>query len=99
MLRTPFGPWSGNIRQGPELTPYARGKIIGAAGIGCTPTQIAAAQNITRGTVRSTLRLDPERNEGQSKPRSGQPKLYTDRDEYRILQQVQLHPKCTYADV
>jgi len=46
MLRTPLGPRSGNARQGPELTPYARGKIVRAAQLGASPTVIAALQNL-----------------------------------------------------
>jgi transposase len=99
MLRTPLGPRSGNSRGGPELTPYARGKIIGAAESGKSPSCIATSQKLSRSTIYHTIYADPERNEGQSKPRSGRPKLYTDRDERRILRQVRLYPKCTYADV
>jgi hypothetical protein len=99
MLRTPLGPRSGNARRGPELTPYARGKIVGAAQLGASPTVIATLQNLPRTTISSTIHVDPERNEGQSKPRTGRPKLYTDQDERRILRQVRLYPKCTYADV
>ncbi len=46
MLRTPLGPRSGNICRGPELTPYARGKIIGAAQSGRTPTQITTTEKL-----------------------------------------------------
>jgi hypothetical protein len=99
MLHTPLGPRSGNIQRGPELTSYARGKIVGAAKAGRKPTQIARDENRSLSTIQSILELDPIRNEGKSKPRSGRPKLYTDRDEHRILRQVQLYPKCTYADV
>jgi transposase len=99
MLRTPLGPRSGNIRRGPELTPYARGKIVGAAQSGKTHTQIAITQKWARSTVQSTLSLDLYRNEGESQPRSGRPKTYTEREERSILRQVRLHPKCTYADV
>ena len=99
MLRTPLGPRSGNVTRGPELSPFARGKIVGAAQMGSNPSRIAAIQNLSRSTIRNTLRLNHERNDGQSKPRTGRPKLYTDRDERSILRQVRLHPKCTYADV
>jgi hypothetical protein len=67
--------------------------------MGSSPSVIAAVQNQSQTNIRNTLRLDLERNEGQSKPRSGRPKLYTDRGERRILRQVRLFPKCTYADV
>jgi hypothetical protein len=99
MLRTPLGPRSGNSRRGPELTPYQRGRILGAATLGRTPTRIADVENWPISTIKSTIELDLERNNGQSKPRSGRPKLYNDRDERRILRQVRLFPKCTHADV
>jgi hypothetical protein len=52
MLRIPLGPQSSNIRRGPELTPYARGKIVGAAQSGKTPTQIADTSKLSRSTIR-----------------------------------------------
>jgi hypothetical protein len=99
MLRTPLGPRSRNARRGPELTPYQRGLIVGAASLGKKPTRIARQYKLPLETVKSTLRLNLVRNEGQLKPRSGRPKAYSDRGERKILQQVQLHPKCTYVDV
>jgi len=99
MIRTPLGPRSGNARRGPELTPYARGRIVGAARAGISPAQIARDENRSYSTITSTLELDLQRDEGESKPRSGRPKLYTDRDERKILRQVRLYPKCTYEDV
>jgi hypothetical protein len=99
MIRTPLGPRSANVRRGPELTPYARGKIVGAAKSGRTPTQIARDENWALSTIQSTLELDPLRNEGQSRERTGRPRLYNDRDERHILRHVRLHPKCTYADL
>lgn len=41
MPLTPLAPRSGNICQGPELTPYARGEIIGAAEACASPYEIA----------------------------------------------------------
>jgi transposase len=99
MQRVPLGPRSGNIRRGPELSPFTRAKIVGARDFGGTPTQIGTRYNLAESTIRSTLKLDPERSNGISKPRSGRPKLYTEREERCILRQVRLHPKCTYADV
>jgi transposase len=98
-VSTPLAPRSGDSRRGPELTPYGRGKIIGAVESGKSPGQIAASQKLSRSTLYHTIYADPERDEGRSKPRSGRPKLYTDRDERRILCQAQLYPKCTYANV
>ncbi len=88
MLRTPLGPRSGNERRGPELTLYQRGLIVGAASLGAKPTQLAKRHKLSRDTIKSTLRLDLERKDGESKPRSGRPKAYLDRDERKILRQV-----------
>jgi transposase len=99
MQRVPLGPRSGNIRRGPELNPFTRAKIIGAHDFGATPTQIGKRYKLAESTIRSTIELNPERSNGVSKPRSGRPKLYTEREERCILQQVRLYPKCTYADV
>jgi hypothetical protein len=71
MLRTPLGPRSGNVRRGPELTPYQRGLIVGAASLGRKPTGIAGQYKLPLETVKSTLRLNLVCNEGQLKPRSG----------------------------
>jgi hypothetical protein len=70
MLRTPLGPRSGNEWCGPELTPYQRGLIVGVASSGTKPAQIAKRHKLSRDTIKSnlTLRLDPERKDGESKP-------------------------------
>jgi len=68
MLRTPLGPRSGNSRRGPELTPYQRGRILGVATLGRTPTQIADVENCLISTIKSIIELDLERNDRQSKP-------------------------------
>lgn len=99
MQRIPLGTRSVNIRRGPELSPNTRGKIIGAKDFGGTATQIGKRYNYPESTIRSTLKLEPERDRNVSQPRSGRPKTYSDRDERHILRQVRLHPKCTYADV
>jgi hypothetical protein len=88
MLQTPLGPHSGNERRGPKLTPYQRGLIVGAAGSGAKPAQLAKQYKLSRDTIKSTLCLNPECKDGESKPQSGQPKAYSDRDECKILQQV-----------
>jgi hypothetical protein len=85
MLRTPLGPRSGNARRGPELAPYQRGLIVGAASSGRKPTGIAGQYKLPLETIKSTLRLDLERNEGESKPRNGRPKAYSDRGKWKIV--------------
>jgi hypothetical protein len=99
MLQAPLGPISGNIKRNHELTLIARAKIIGGRDFGATPTQIANKYKHLISTVQYTLSKSTERNKEPLKPQSGRPKTYTEREERCILQQVQLHPKCTYADV
>ena len=96
--RRPLGPINGNsIRK--ELTPYKRGQITGGVESGQTPAEIARALNIPDATVRSTISRDPLRNEGHSRPRSGRPKKYSDRDELPILRFVRNNPKATYEGI
>ena len=47
-------------------------------------------------TVKDTINNSKSRNQGESAPRSGRPKVYTDRDERAILRLVRLNPKWTY---
>ena len=95
-IRTPLAQVSGNSHRGPDLTPIQRAKIIGAADHRASPAQIAATYGVKYGTVRSTIRLDLERNDCNSQPRIGRPKLCTDREERIILRYVRLNPKHTY---
>jgi hypothetical protein len=81
MQRIPLGPRSGNARRGPELSPNTRSKIIGARDFGGTPTLIGRRYKLSESTIQSTLLLNAERNKSVSKPRFGQPKTYSERDE------------------
>ena len=85
MLRIPLASKSGNIRRGPELTPYARGKIVGAAEAGKTPSKIAATTKLSQSTIRQTLHLDLEHKDGESKQQSSRLKLYTAHKERSII--------------
>jgi hypothetical protein len=58
MQRVPLGTWSVNVRQGPELSPNSKGKIIGAYDFGGKPK----AYNFNESTIRSTLKLKPVRD-------------------------------------
>jgi transposase len=97
--RTPLGVIDSNIKKRKELSPYSRGKVIGARLIGGTLGQIANALNLPKSTVQTTLFLDQLRNHGQSLPRNGAPRAYTDRDERKILRYVRNNPKTKYAKV
>jgi transposase len=89
----------GNVQKSKELTPYTRGLIIGAALGGLSATCIARQYNLPRSTVAGTIQLHSLRDEGQSRPRSGRPKLCSDRDVRNLLRHVQLHPTDTYSQI
>jgi len=98
-IRTPLGAISGNRLPGYEISPYMRGKVMGQASKGATPTQIAADLKLTRSAVRYTISIDPLRNEGISQPRAARKKSYTNAEERLIIRHVRLNPKDTYKQV
>ena len=71
--RTPLGIIDGNRQQGGELTPHQRGKIEVSRNTGSTFAFAAEQAKCHPSTVRSTLRLAPERLDGHTKKRSGRP--------------------------
>ena len=97
--RRPLGVIDGNIKKRQELTPYKRGQLVGARIAGAKLTDIIDVFDILKSTVKYTLRHDPVRNDGASKPRSGAPKQYTDRDERVILRFIRKNLKTKYATI
>ena len=86
--RRPLAPIHNNRVQKKELTPYKRGQIVGAAKLGGKPAKIAKVLKTTLSTVRTTLRRASIRTNGESLPRSGRPKIYSDRDVRRLVRCV-----------
>lgn len=82
-----------------ELTPYMRGKIVGAAAAGASIASLAQEFNLSRSTIRVTLSRDSLRTDGESRARTGRPKSYTDRDVRNLIRHVQTHPTDTYAQM
>lgn len=97
--RRPLGVISGNRKPGEELSPYLRGRIIGKYEEGRNKAQIARDLKIPESTVRSTLCLDPQRNEGKTKSRSGAPPRYSQRTLRNVLLYTRKNPKCSYQDI
>jgi transposase len=97
--RRPLGVISGNVQRRRELKPHERGKVIGASIAGATPGRISTLLNIPDQTVRDTISQDILRDDHKSKPRTGRPKCYTERDERMLLRHVRQFPKQTYAQV
>ena len=53
----------------------------------------------TPATVLNTIRKDATRDEGESAPRSGRPRILSNRDIRRILRCVHAHPFWSYSRV
>lgn len=97
--RRPLASLSLNNLPNKELSPYERGKIVGARSAGVGLGTIAKAMHTTKSTVQTTLRRQPVRHEGHSQPRSGRPAEYSDRDVRRLVRYVRLHPKHSYEAI
>jgi hypothetical protein len=94
--RNALGPISGNTTRGKELTPYARGCIETAGQLGLKPHAIQGLFKSSCGAIRTTLTQATHRIKGQSLPRSGRPKVYSERDYRHLLQHIRKRPKDTY---
>lgn len=97
--RSPLKPISSNTTCNKELTPYQRGLIIGAASSGQKTVDIAKASKRTASSIFYTLSKVDERIDGESKPRSGRPKIYSARVERAVIRHCRLYAKDTYNKV
>jgi transposase len=97
--RTPLGPINSNKIRKKELTPYKRGQVIGASLFGHTPRVIAETLKEPESTVRTTLKSDAQRNEGESLPRTGRPQEWNTYHVRRLVRRVRQFPKLTYAQL
>ncbi|CAG8962255.1 hypothetical protein HYFRA_00005309 [Hymenoscyphus fraxineus] len=82
-----------------ELTPYQRGQVVGMTYKGAKSTEIESVLDITRGAVRNTLSLELFRHDGETLPRIGRPKEYSESDVRHVLRHVRKYPKDTYVQV
>ncbi|KAF8851277.1 hypothetical protein BDZ45DRAFT_808476 [Acephala macrosclerotiorum] len=83
--RRPLGPINSNIIPHKDLSPYIRGKIMEKLEEGKKPAHIAKELKIAKSTIRDTIKNDPLRNEGASRPRPGWPDKYSDRFKRRLI--------------
>jgi hypothetical protein len=75
-----LGVLDGNIKKRRELTPKKRGAIVGARLCGVAATKVARVLKVPITTVYSTEKADLLRVEGFTRPRSGRPIEYSDRE-------------------
>ncbi len=99
MLRTPLAQISGNHVRRTELTPYQRGVIIGAHSAGASPGRISKLSNLPDSTVRTTLKKAAEREDGQSRPRSGRPAMLSARDTRHLIRIARVNPRISYKEL
>ena len=95
-LRTPLGPISRNKVRGPETDPYTRGKMAGLYIAGMSQRQIVDVMKRGRDSARGAIALDILNTNGNSLPRPGRPRLYSDRDRRTILRNLRAFPKITF---
>ena len=75
--RTPLGTISGNRIKNTHLSPYLRGKVVGASTAGAKHATIARAFNLDPSTVKYTILQDELRHEGKSLPRKRRVRNHT----------------------
>jgi hypothetical protein len=96
--RTVLGSIDPNRTRGKDLSPYLRGKLIGAANAGQSHTSIQAEYGVSRKALRGTIAQDYTRPEGLSAKKPGCPSTYSIRDERMMLRNLRLSPKSTFDE-
>jgi transposase len=95
--RTPLAPITPNVIRKKQLSPYSRGKIIGAYAAGAKIAQIARLFSTPDSTVRRTIANEENQPHGLSLPKPGRPILSTVQDERSILRFIRSNPKTKYS--
>ena len=97
--RRPLGPISGNTIKKKELTPYKRGQIVDASIAGLNNPTIATTLKTPESTVRTTLRYDLHRLNGETVQRTGRRRTWNVYHVRRLVRLVRTQPKLTYEKV
>jgi transposase len=95
--RVPLGAITGNRGYNQELSVWDRAQISAYKAIGLSNEQIGGRVFCSPSTVQTTLRLNPLRNNGKTRPRSGRPSTLSRTDRRNILRIIRRNPKMTYA--
>jgi len=97
MLRKPLAPISGNTRRrGPELSVHKRASIVAGHKYGCTRAFLSCSENTPLSTIDYTIDQDSTRLQSASKPKTGRPKRFTDRDRRHLDRIARRDPTITY---
>lgn len=100
MARTPLGPVSAlRINKRRELLLTDHTFVVGLVTIGKSYTKIERLTGFDEDTVRKIIARALKRGSFHDKPRGGHPKVYTNRDERRILRAVHIDPGVTYLQL
>jgi hypothetical protein len=97
--RTPLGPISSNIIRKKQLSPFSRGKVIGAHLVGARPAVIARLLSLSDSTVRRTISNAEYRPHGTPLPKPGRPIESSVQDERSILRFIRSNPKSKYSAI
>jgi transposase len=95
--RQPLAPINPNYGYNKEFSVWQRSQISAYKAVGLPNEQIGGRVFCTPSTVKTTLRRNLLRNEGETRPRSGRPPALTRRDKRIILRIVRANPTTTYA--
>ena len=90
-------PLLGNKTPRQELDLLNKGKIVGQAELGATPTQISRNLSVPRSTIYRVLKQLHTPPSRANKPRSRRPSVLTPRDILLLVYHVRLEPKIKWA--
>ena len=83
------------VHRGPELSPspYQHGRIQGLRDARMSIRAIAAQMSVPKSTIFSILKNAPTQIDGHTRPRSGQKRIYIERDIRAIERVITHNPK------
>ena len=97
--RTPLGEINTNKVRRQPVSPFLRGFIEKSRVAGQSATSLSRELDIPRKTVIRTLELNPQRINGETRARSGRPRISSSTDVRNILRLVRATPRITYAKI
>ena len=86
--RTPLQPISAIVRRNEELSPFLRGQIIALNAAGLTNAEISQRISIPLGTIKTTIRRNAVRIDGETRARSGRPRKLSRVDRRNVLRLI-----------